>query len=94
VGVAAHRDTDAERAWRLVAATMADPGFETDVPFVAEVTVGNTWGDCEVVWEGLRPDGLTAEDDEALEIGGAAPWFPYFEHRAAVEVKDEESVPA
>lgn len=54
---------------------MADPGFETKVPFVAEISAGKTWGDCEVVWEGLRPDGLTEEDEEALAIGGAAPRF-------------------
>ena len=59
------------------------------MPFVAEISVGKTWGDCEVIWEGLRPDGLTAADEEALTIGGAAPWFPYFEQRAKVEVEEE-----
>jgi DNA polymerase-1 len=88
------REEDVERAWRLVAATMADPGFETQVPFVAEVSVGKTWGDCEVVWEGLRPDGLTAEDEEALEIGGAAPWFPCFEQCAEARAEKEGPVPA
>ncbi len=45
-----------------MAATMTDPGFETPAPFVAEISVGKTWGDCEVVWEGLRPDGLAEAD--------------------------------
>ena len=71
---------------------MADPGVETNVPFVAEISVGKTWGDCEVVREGLRPDGLTAEDGEALAIGGAAPWFPYFGQYAGTEVEEEPAL--
>lgn len=47
---------------------------------MAEMPVGEPCGDCEVVWEGLRPDGL--RDEEVLAIGGAAPWFPYFEQNA------------
>jgi hypothetical protein len=58
---------------------MAALGFAKKVPFAAEVSVGNTWVDCQVVWEGLQPHGLSAEDKEALEIGRARPWFPYLE---------------
>jgi len=64
------------RAWRLVAATMDAPGFETDVPFVAEVAVGRSWGGLEKVWNGLKPDGSGEEDEAILARYGATPDFP------------------